>query len=82
VSSWRAETLTAIPMGVTGLAPRGALAAGLVAAPTSDLHDQAGLLEQRDEVVGLHDPARLAAPADQRLDAGGQSCRCRSNVGW
>ena len=46
--------------------------AGLRAAPTAPTsHDQAGLFEQRDEVVGLDDPARGAAPADQRLHAGG-----------
>ena len=56
---------------IAGLAPCGALPAGLLQHPLADLYDQAGLLQQRDEVVGLDDPARRAAPPDQRLHAGG-----------
>jgi hypothetical protein len=56
---------------IPSLAPRGALAAGLVQDPPSDLDDQARLLEQRDEVVGLHDAPCRAVPANQSLHSGG-----------
>ena len=53
---------------VAGLLPLGALAAGLPEDPGADVDDHPALLEQRDEVVGLDDPAPRLAPADQRLD--------------
>ena len=59
-----------MPIVEAGLVPGRALAASLAEHPLADLHDQAGLFEQRDEVVGLDDTARGAAPADQRLHSG------------
>ena len=56
---------------MAGVAPAHGLPAGLLQHPLADLDDQPGLLEQRDEVVRLHEPARRAAPADQRLHARG-----------
>ena len=53
-------------------APAGALAARLLQHPPADVDDQPRLLQQRDEVVGLHEAARTAVPADQRLDARGR----------
>ena len=52
---------------IGGLTPRGDLSAGLVQNPLSDLDDQPRLLEQRDEIVGLNDPAHRVLPADQGL---------------
>ncbi len=60
-----------MPISRPWRAPLGALAAGLVQHPAADLDDQPGLLEQRHEVVGLHDPARRVQPADQGLHARG-----------
>ena len=39
--------------------------------PPADLGDQPGVLEQGDEVVGLHDPALGVLPADEGLHSGG-----------
>ena len=67
---------------VPGLAPGGALSAGLLQHPLADLDDQAGLLQQRDEVIGLHDVR--AWGCFQRIRAStpvGLMSR-RSNVGW
>ena len=60
---------------VPGGRPLGALPAALGEHPAPDLGDQAGLLEQRDEAVGLHDPALgvAASGSAPRLRSG--ACR-------
>ncbi len=50
------------------LVPGRRLAARLLEHPTPDRNDQSGVLGQRDEPVGSHDPAVREMPADQRLD--------------
>ena len=56
-------------MSALGQAPLGGLAAGLGEHPAPDLDDLLGLLEQRDERVGLHHTANGVLPAYERLDA-------------
>ena len=46
-----------------------AFAAALAQDPAADRHDQAGLLGQRDELVGADHAALGVVPAQQRLDA-------------
>ena len=60
-----------MPISRPRLAPLRALTAGLAQDPAADVDDQTGLLEQRHEVVGLHDTAPGMAPADQGLHARG-----------
>jgi len=55
---------------VTGGAPLRGLMGGLFDDPSANLSDQSHLLEQRDEVVRLHNPPSGVVPAQERLDAG------------
>ena len=55
--------------GVAPGVPGGHLLAGLAQHPAADLADLAGLLEDRDELVGLDQTPGRVLPAQQRLDA-------------
>ena len=59
------------------LAPGVHLAAGLLQHPAPQLHDEPGLLRQRDEVLGQEVAVGLVLPSHQRLDPVDQR-RCRA----
>ena len=62
-----------MPIGYPAASPGRALAAASSSTHLPTSHDQPGLLEQRDEVVGLQRRPRVGMlPADQRLDPVGR----------
>ena len=71
-ASWRADTLIVIGRGLLAGADggdAGRLAAGLLEHPGADGDDQAGLLEDRDELGGRHGAAVGGDPAQEGLGA-------------
>src|SRR5215468_3866050 len=55
--------------------PRSRIDAGSPQDPFAERNDQAAVLRQRDELVGVEQSSRGVAPPDERLDASGALAR-------
>ncbi|RMS60168.1 hypothetical protein ALP65_04561, partial [Pseudomonas aeruginosa] len=64
-----------VPLRMPAVQPEAHLPAGFVEHPLADLHDQAGLFRQRQELAGGDQPVLRMLPAQQRFHADHRSVR-------
>ena len=81
-SNWRTETFTDTPTPGAMRLPARAVDRRVAQHPRADLDDDAGLLGDRDEVVGRMRPTPRPVPTDERLEVGDAARAARSMIGW